>query len=203
VPTNLPPPSTIIDLLRHGKVATPDLFCARADEPLGIDGWKQLTRATNGGQWDVVVTSPSRRCHDFARLLAQKVGVPFQVEPAWQEMDFGTWVGRSQTDIWAEDAALMQQLWYQPKAFTAPQGEAMVMFIRRVQEGWDALLAEHAGKRVLVLTHAGVIRVILAKVLEMLYQKTLRFEVGYAQITRFRVYPDGEASLLGHGLPHV
>lgn len=41
------------------------------------------------------------------------------------------------------------------------------------------------------------------KVLDILYQRSLRFEVGYAQITRVRTYPDDEMSLMGHGLPHT
>jgi hypothetical protein len=45
--------------------------------------------------------------------------------------------------------------------------------------------------------------VVLAKVLDILYQKSLHFEIGYAQLTRIRIYPDGIASLVGHGLPQA
>jgi broad specificity phosphatase PhoE len=194
---------TTIDLLRHGQVATPNLFCAPSHEPLGISGWKQLTLATQHGQWEAIVTSPSRRCHDFARLLAQRVGCPFAVEERFGEMDFGRWVGMTQDDIWAQEPELMQQLWYQPRRFIAPGGEAMEDFITRVHDGWADLQAQYAGQHVLVLTHAGVIRVVLAKVLDILYQKSLRFEVGYAQTTRLKVYPDGVCSVVGHGLPQA
>lgn len=199
----IPATPTTVDLLRHGQVATPNLFCAPSHEPLGNSGWKQLTLATQTGKWDAVITSPSRRCHDFARLLAQRLGCPFVVDARFGEMDFGDWIGKTQTDIWEQDAELMQQLWYQPRRFVAPHGEAMEDFIIRVQQGWDELQTQYAGQQVLLLTHAGVIRVVLARVLDILYQKTLRFEVGYAQMSRIRIYPDGETSLLGHGLPHA
>ena len=194
---------TTIDLLRHGQVVTPNLFCAPSNEPLGNDGWKQLTLATRPGQWDLVISSPSRRCHDFARLLAQRLNCPFGVDPRFGEMDFGDWIGQPQTTIWEEYPELMQQLWYQPRRFVAPNGEAMEDFIERVQQAWDELQTCYAGQNILLLTHAGVIRVVLAKVLNILYQRSLRFEVGYAQLTRIRTYPDGEASLVGHGLPHA
>jgi broad specificity phosphatase PhoE len=194
---------TTIDLLRHGQVATPNLFCAPSNEPLGISGWKQLTLATQPGKWDAVITSPARRCHDFARLLAQRLNCPFHVEPLFGEMDFGRWTGKTQDQIWEQDAELMQQLWYQPRRFIAPDGEAMEDFINRVHYAWDAVQTQYAGQHVLILTHAGVIRVTLARVLDILYQKSLRFEVGYAQVTRVRVYPDGAASILGHGLPYA
>ncbi len=88
---------TTVDLLRHGQVATPNLFCAPSHEPLGNSGWKQLTLATQPGQWDVVISSPSRRCHDFARLLAQRLACPFVVDPRFGEMDFGDWIGKTQS----------------------------------------------------------------------------------------------------------
>lgn len=194
---------TTVDLLRHGQVVTPNLFCAPSNEPLGNHGWKQLTLATQAGQWDIVISSPSRRCHDFARLLAQRLGCPFGVDPRFGEMDFGDWIGKSQSDIWEQYPELMQQLWYQPRRFIAPNGEAMEDFIDRVQQAWDELQHRYAGQNILLLTHAGVIRVVLAKVLDILYQRSLRFEVGYAQLTRVRTYPDGETSLVGHGLPHA
>lgn len=194
---------TTVDLLRHGQVATPNLFCAPSHEPLGNSGWKQLTVATQPGRWDAVITSPSRRCHDFARLLAQRLDCPFAVDERLGEMDFGDWIGKTQTQIWEQDAERMQHLWQQPRRFIAPNGEAMENFIARVHYAWEDLQAQYAGQHVLVLTHAGVIRVVLARVLDILYQKSLRFEVGYAQISRVRTYPDGESSLLGHGLPHA
>jgi broad specificity phosphatase PhoE len=203
VPTAAPTQATTIDLLRHGQVATPNLFCAPSHEPLGTSGWKQLTLATQTGRWDAVIASPSRRCHDFARLLAQRLTCPFAVDPRFGEMDFGQWVGKTQDQIWEQDAELMQQLWYQPRRFIAPGGEAMEDFIGRVHEAWAELKADYAGKHILVLTHAGVMRVVLAQVLDVLYQKSLRFEVGYAQITRVRVYPDGISSIVGHGLPRA
>lgn len=203
--TATPPPQdsspTTVDFLRHGQVATPDLFCAPSHEPLGIHGWKQLTLATQHGRWDAVVTSPSRRCHDFARLLAQRLDCPFAVEERFAEMDFGDWIGKTQAQLWEENPELMQVLWQQPRRFVAPNGEAMEDFTTRVQSAWADLLAEYTGQHLVVLTHAGVIRTILSHVLDILPQKALRFDIAHAHFTRIRHYPDGAASLLGHGLP--
>lgn len=197
------PLPTEIDLLRHGQVVTPNLFCAPVNEPLGIAGWKQLTLATQNNTWDVVVTSPTRRCHDFAKLLAQRLNCTFLVEPMLSEMDFGRWTGKTHTELWEQFPELMQQLWQQPRRFTAPGGERMEDFINRVTYAWEEIYTHYAGQRILILTHAGVIRVILANVLDILYQKSLRFEINYAQISRVRIYPDGVPSLVAHGLPHA
>lgn len=190
-----------IDLLRHGQVATPSLFSAPFEEPLGMEGWKQLTMATQGAEWDVIIAPPIRRCHDFARLLAQRLDCDFVVDKRFCELDFGEWIGLSQKDIMARDPDLLKQYYFQPRRFYAPGGESMDDFTTRVNQGWDDLLATYAGQRVLILTHSGVIRALLGKALDLLYQKTLRFEIGYARFTRLNVYADGEIVLTGHGLP--
>lgn len=192
-----------IDLLRHGQVATPSLFSAPFEEPLGMEGWKQLTVATLDTEWDVIIAPPIRRCHDFARLLAQRLECEFVVDERFCELDFGEWIGLSQREISSRDPELLKQYYFQPRRFHAPGGESMDNFMYRVGNGWEELLATYAGKRVLLLTHSGVIRALLGKALDLLYQKTLRFEVSYARFTRFSVYPDGEIVLTGHGLPNV
>lgn len=194
---------TTIDLIRHGQVVTPNLFCPLPSEPLSMDGWKNLSKTTQNGEWDAVITSPSRRCHDFARLLAKRLACDFFVEPALDEMDFGVWLGKSRAELWENEPTLLQQLEQQPRRFVAPEGEAMDHFMLRVQAIWLDLLHQHAGKHIMLLTHADVIRVILAQVLDVLYQKSQRFDIAYAHLTRIRIYPDGESSLVAHGLSHV
>lgn len=195
--------STYIDLLKHGQVATPSLFSAPPDEPLGMEGWKQLTLATQQGAWDVVYSSTTRRCHDFARLLAQRLDCEFIPDERLCELNFGSWVGLTQEEIFARDPELLQQYYFQPRRFIAPNGESMDYFMWRVAEVWAELLEAQQGKRILILTHTGVIRAIIAKALDLLYQKSLRFAVHPACFTRLQIYPDGEVTLLGHGLKTV
>lgn len=195
--------STFIDLLKHGRVATPSLFAAPADEPLGMEGWKQLTLATQQGSWDVIYSSTTRRCHDFARLLAQRLGCEFIPDARLCELNFGAWIGLTQEEIYARDPELLHQYYFQPRRFIAPEGESMDFFMWRVAEVWGELLATHQGKRILILTHTGVIRALIAKALDVLYQKSLRFAVDSACFTRLQIYPDGELMLLAHGVKAV
>jgi broad specificity phosphatase PhoE len=195
--------STFIDLLKHGRVATPSLFAAPADEPLGMEGWKQLTLATQQGSWDVIYSSTTRRCHDFARLLAQRLGCEFIPDARLCELNFGAWVGLTQEEIYARDPELLHQYYFQPRRFIAPDGESMDFFMWRVAEVWGELLATHQGKRILILTHTGVIRALIAKALDVLYQKSLRFAVDSACFTRLQIYPEGELMLLAHGVKAV
>lgn len=192
--------TTFIDLVRHGRVATPGLFCASADEPLSEEGWGQLTTTTLTAQTDQIITSPSRRCHDFAKHFAQKHELPVQTVNAFQEMHFGDWVGMSAAEVWQKDSELLQSLWESPQDFIAPNGEALIEFAERVEHSWHELLAQYDGKRVLIFTHGGVIRVLLALALGIPYKNTMGFDLGYGSAVRMRVYEDGRVSVYGLGV---
>lgn len=194
---------THIDVLRHGKVLTPNLFCAAANEPLSAEGWQQLLKATTHYQPDQIISSPSLRCLSFAQNFSEQHALPLQVEPRIQEMNFGTWVGKTSQTLWETDQAAMQQLWSDPLSFTAPAGESMQAFIERVAAAWADFTQRYVEKRILLITHGGVIRVLLAQSLGIEYSQTLRFELGYGQAARFRLYADGTSSVYGLGLEQL
>lgn len=194
---------TSIDVLRHGKVVTPDLFCAASNEPLSAVGWQQLRQATHAYKPDQILCSPSWRCLQFAKELSTEQTLPLHIEPRIQEMNFGDWIGKSTQELWATDPTGLQQLWTDPLSFTAPQGESMLAFIHRVQAAWNDVTRLYAGQRILLVTHGGVIRVLLAQTLGINYAQTLRFELGYGQAVRFHVYADHTSSVYGLGLEQL
>ncbi len=192
---------TTIDLVRHGEVQTPGLFCARPDEPLSRTGHTQLAALENSAQWSHIVSSPQRRCREFAERLSKHQCLPLDISPQWREMNFGTWVGRAYQDIWDNHQAQLLALWERPLDFTAPQGDRMQDFIARTSNAWQTLLEQHQGKHILVITHAGVIRSILAQALKIDYQSAQKFNVAHGKINRIRSWPDGEISLLNWACP--
>ncbi|MEN9432944.1 MAG: hypothetical protein RLZZ422_533 [Pseudomonadota bacterium] len=191
--------ATQFDFLRHGQVATTGLFSSSKEEPLGSIGWKQLDRITHNQQWDAIVTSPSRRCYDFARYLAQRLECELTLAEGLDELNFGAWVGLTPEQVWERDPDLLQYWYQQPLRFSAPEGESMDRFVQRVRTDWEALRATYQGGRVLVITHATAIRVILADVLQIPYVKTLRIHLDYATITRVLVHADNEMEFMTHG----
>ncbi len=187
--------ATTVDLLRHGEVQTPNLFCAPLQEPLSKHGWAQMQRGSANEQWDCIVSSSSTRCADFAQQLAMKHNLSCHLDDALTELDFGDWIGKARDEVWSQSPDLLQNLWADPQAFVAPNGESMRAFVERINSAWQQCLIDHAGQRVLLISHAGVLRVILAQVLEIDYAKTLRLELAYGARHRLTVYGDGEVTL--------
>ena len=66
------PVTTVIDLLRHGDVEGGRKYRGQLDDPLSELGWEQLRNVTSNKQnWQQIVTSPLKRCHDFSIELSQ------------------------------------------------------------------------------------------------------------------------------------
>lgn len=186
-----------VDLLRHGEVEGGPCFRGRRDDPLSTRGLEQLREATAlDPGWTALISSPARRCVDFARVLASRLGIEPQILPELAERDFGDWEGLIAAQI---PAPSLSRFWDDPTGFTPPGGEPHAAFRERVLGGWrriDAQSTPHA----LVLTHGGVVRLLLAELLGLPARALLQIEVAPASLSRLRLpAPPGRPSLMRHG----
>jgi broad specificity phosphatase PhoE len=191
-----------VDLLRHGDAAGGPCFRGSRDDPLTAQGWAQLRAATapetagDAPAWDLIVASPARRCADFARYLGRRLQIPVTEVRALAERHFGAWEGRAAADIATDE---LRAFWADPAAFTPPGAEPFADFRRRVVTAWQGLRHGPARRR-LVVTHGGVVRVVVGEVLGLADASLLLLEVPHACRTRLRL-PDGAGlpSLVAHG----
>lgn len=181
--------TTFFDLIRHGEPAGGPMFRGSQDDPLSDTGWQQVNAAiTEEDHWDLVVTSPLLRCSAFARQLAQQRQLPLYEEPQLREIGFGDWEGRTSADIMAHTPDALTGFWSDPVNHPPPGGEAIAAFSKRIADAWLHWQQEAAGKRVLVVCHGGVIRMILAEVMAIpLHRSFAAIAVPYACRSRIRV----------------
>jgi len=159
---------TTVELLRHGEPVGGSRFRGQVDDPLSERGWQQMRAAVDGADhWQQVVTSPLQRCHAFADWLAGQRGIPVSVEPRFAEVGFGEWEGYSRTELEQRSPGQVARFYTDPIAHRPAGAEPLDEFVARVTAGFEQLLADYAGQSVLVIAHAGVIRAILANVLNM------------------------------------
>lgn len=184
---------TLIDLLRHGEPEGGVKFRGQIDDPLSAAGWDQMRSAVeNAVGWEVVVTSPLRRCAAFAAEVAGHLAIPLESEARLGEIGFGAWEGLTAEQIAAREPEALVRFWHDPARHAPPGGEALADFEKRVAAAWDELLQRHAGRRVLLVCHGGVIRLILARVLDMPRTGLFRLNVPFASTSRVRIW--GEQS---------
>ena len=196
-------PSYYIDLLRHGQPEGGDRFRGMQDDPLNDNGWQQMRASVAGmAPWEVVVTSPLRRCAEFAAELAERHGLPLETEPRLAEMAFGEWEGKSYDELKASNPAAVQAFFANPVHNIPPGGEPLQDFCERVNAAWDALVERHQGRHLLVVCHGAVMRVIYRRILNTPLDALFRIEVPYACLTRIRRHPEGDQLVFHRGPEH-
>ncbi len=197
-----------LDLLRHGETRGGSRFRGRLDDPLTERGWEQMWAAVGPGdgdgegvrEWDGIVTSPLARCADFARALSERRGIPLRLDPRLAELDFGDWEGQTAAELMVTDAEALGRFWADPVAHPPPGGEPLLAFQARVLAAWEELVRQDRGDRTLVISHGGVIRVILCQVRGYPLGRLLELDVGHASLTGIRVRIGGEGAEAGVGV---
>jgi probable phosphoglycerate mutase len=156
---------TRVFLLRHDESAAPELWHgAESDVGLSERGREQIeaTALTLAAQCPrAVVSSAMRRAVETARPIAAVCGVGHQVEPALHERRVGILCGQSGlvfNPLWQETL----RRWKAGETGYAPPGAESLDAVRqRVLPVWRRLAEQFAGEAYVLVTHAGVIRVLL------------------------------------------
>jgi len=152
-------------VLRHGEtVFTRERrFAGWRDVPLTDAGLRQseAAAALSGVAISAVFASPLERARTSAEAVAKPHRVAVQIMPAFRELGFGAWEGRTRAEVEAAEPALYDVWRTAPDRFAAPGGESLPTVAKRVAEGIETLRADHDGESVVLVTHAVVIRLIV------------------------------------------
>lgn len=184
---------TIIDLIRHGEPVGGRAYRGHnIDDPLNKKGWQQMRDAV--GQhcpWTHIISSPLVRCKAFADELAEKHGLSVSVDDRLKEVGFGEWEGKTPDELQQERPEEYQAFYNDPVNSRPPGAEDLGVFITRVVESYQYITEHYAGKHVLVIAHAGVMRAVIAHVLHAEPLGLYRIKVNNAGLTRIRVTERG------------
>ncbi|WP_314385270.1 alpha-ribazole phosphatase family protein [Pseudomonas brenneri] len=184
-----------LDLLRHGETELGGGLRGSLDDALTDNGWEQMRQAVLAqGPWDRLVSSPLQRCARFAEELGVRLDLPVSLEPDLQELHFGAWEGQSAAKLMETDAEALGLFWADPYSFTPPDGEPVEAFSRRVRGAVLRLHQRYAGQRVLLISHGGVMRLLLAQARGMPREQLLNVEVAHGGLFSLRVEADGVLS---------
>lgn len=166
----------MIYLVRHTSVAVPSGLCyGRSDVPLADSYPEEFENVRAKLPEDLrYFSSPASRCLTLARDLSSDV----QVDDRLQELDFGAWEMRPWDTLgpeavqWGEHFVTMR----------CPSGESFADLEKRVLAFWQQLIMRETDKSLAIITHAGVIRAILAHVQHKPLARAFSIEVGYGQV---------------------
>lgn len=161
-------------------------------EAEGLRPWLSLFRPR------ACVCSPLRRASQTAEILCRSQGIErWREDPDLREVDFGEWEGLTFEQASAADPARAAAWAAWAPDFGFPGGETIAGLTARVRRAAHALA--QAGDILLVVTHGGVIRLMLCEFLGLESRAYLSFDIRPAGLTVLDV-DNGRGVLAGLNL---
>lgn len=175
-------------LVRHGLPLRSDDSADPVLSPEGDDQAGKVAAWLAHEGADAVWSSPMKRAKQTAQPLADRLGQGVRLHEGVAEYD-------ADGGYYVPLEVLKREDYEAWKAVTSGQtARDMSAFQKTVVAALDEVIAAHAGQRVAVFCHGGVINVWTAHVLGM--PARLFFEPGYTSVHRFMCARSGQRNIL-------
>lgn len=162
--------TTRLYLVRHGATAltTEDRFSGAEGVDLSDEGRRQAQRLgerLRGEGITAVYSSPYSRAMDTATIVSKGWPVaPIEVD-GLREISHGHWEGLHRQEV-EERFASEYAMWEQdPFTFAPEGGESGLGVLARALPAIRTIVSDHAGSKILVVSHKATIRLLLSSLL--------------------------------------
>ncbi len=141
---------------------------------LGRGQAKQVANRLATEKIEKVYASDLSRAYETAEIIANKHSLEVKKIAGLQEVSFGTWEGMTYDEIQEEYREEWSKWQKNPVENPIPEGESFEELQSRVMESFKQIVAESMDETILIVSHGGVIKVLLATLLEMPLDKSWR-----------------------------
>ena len=138
-----------------------------------------------------VYASPIERTAQTAEAVAVHHGVEVRELPGVIEADYGEWTGGKLVELAKTD--LWKTVQRAPSRARFPGGESLAEMQGRMVTALEAVVADHAGEMVVVVSHADPIKAAIAHFTGLHLDLFQRVVVSPASVTVFELSPHGAA----------
>jgi len=180
----------LLFLARHGETDwnRERRVQGHTDIPLNDEGRRQAQRLAarmQGIAIDALVASDLVRASETARIVGDALGLAPVLSAAWREIGLGALEGRDAPGANKDFGELVTAAARRPGPL-AEGAETFRAFEARIVEGYAQLAREHAGKTVLVVSHGGTLKTLIAHLVglpaERIERLSLRTNTGLSVI---------------------
>lgn len=185
-------PATVL-LVRHGLTATTGkvLPGRAAGLHLSDEGRRQAeataARIKSLPKVAAIYASPLERAQETAHPIAAARKLTLRSEPGLLECDFGEWTGKRLTALSKKkEWAVVQN---RPSSFRFPEGESLREMQGRMTETLDRLSRRHAGRTIVVVSHADPIKAVVVEAIGAHLDSYQRIVISPCSITAIAWHP--------------
>lgn len=170
-----------IFLVRHTRVQIQEGTCYGQTDVALADSFDEeftqlQTKLPALDDKTLIISSPLQRCLQLSARLSYRL----QTDPRIIDLNYGAWEMKSWSEIATDDF----QRWATDfVSFAPPQGESYQMLANRCEDFWHDLIQRDA-ERAIIITHSGVIRCLIAKILEIPLHKVMSLNLDCGSVTQ-------------------
>ncbi len=185
------PDSQEITVIRHGETGfnQENRFVGRNDIDI-TDEAKEASKliANKLNNYDLVITSPLKRTKSTAEIIADANGIELVESELLQERDFGKVTGKTWEEFISEypEYDKDNNETYQNNL---PDAEAIGEVEKRVDLFLEELREKYWGKKVLIVTHTGIIRILKRKLAGYSYEDSRKRDLKPLETMNFYLEP--------------
>ena len=195
--------ATTVWLVRHGLPEGVDGRCyGRHDLRLSPEGSIQASGIANrlaSEPISHIYSSTLRRSVETAQVIAEPHGLPVQTVDALAEIHFGDLEGLTYEEIEVRYPDIFRAWMERPTEVTFPNGESFRDMRQRVLDALESVLAISHSQTIAIVTHAGVIRLVIAEVLSIPHPHIFRLAQRHAAVNRLKYFDHGAVVELMNG----
>lgn len=163
-------PHTTFGLLRHGKTLWNEQkrIQGSSDSPLSPAGEQESGRwlpVLSQHEWDRILASPLPRVRQTVEILNNSLKLPVTFDQQLREQDWGSWEGKTLTEIENLEGEELQRQTDSGWNFTPPGGESRKQVLKRVKQTITMAARQWPNETILVVSHQSVMKCLLYEIL--------------------------------------
>lgn len=188
-------------LIRHGETLwnRQGRYQGSTDIELSEEGLAQAELMAKRFRYlplDAIYVSPLKRAMATAEAIRKETGIVPVVDEHFKEINFGEWEGKSIPELKEIYGQAYEDFYSNPFAHPFPGEGSFAKVTERAVAGFEEILKKHEGQKVAIVSHGGLLRVLLVAVMGMdlnFYRKTWMTNTS---ITTVDVMADGRRLLM-------
>lgn len=191
---------TSLYMIRHGELKNRKNlnFTGQMDIPLTKKGLSQTLYHIKGLsklEISLILSSDLSRTVVPAKIYGETFRCPVKSLAELREINAGKWSNRDYNEIMKKDPCYLKKRIEDPVNVPFPEGESLKDLQKRVIPVIDRALYAYSGKNILLIGHAGTIRVIILHYLNLPLTHFFKLEVDYGSLSVLRFFKDGNVTL--------
>lgn len=176
------------------------------DAPLNKTGMKQadqLAKRLIDEKLEAIYSSDLMRSVQTAERIVENNQLQINKDERLREISFGEWEGMSYQEMQTKNPHLLESWMNDPANISPPSGETLIQFAERVKPAMDEMKIQHEDQTVLMVTHGGVIRVLLCLSLGIDLNRHMQFESATGSVSELSFYKEHVSLKLFNSVSHL